>query len=166
MAYNIANVAQTPTGIDEKSEKGRESLREEVASVDSKGPHGPVVFEDYLHYAAKQRLEEDLRLGIAPKDSASWFEQLSSHKGPNVNVKVSEVRDHPMTPQEEDDARASRALRLAGWLSIFYLITTDILGPFSAPFAISQIGWVPGEWFTSHRVYSYAHVHPRPIYGS
>jgi len=35
-------------------------------------------------------------------------------------------------------------LRLANWASIFYLITTDILGPFNAPFAISQVGWVPG----------------------
>lgn len=28
---------------------------------------------------------------------------------------------------------ASRAVRTAGWSSIFYLITTDILGPFSVP---------------------------------
>ncbi|KNZ72606.1 N amino acid transport system protein [Termitomyces sp. J132] len=35
-------------------------------------------------------------------------------------------------------------MRAASWSSIFYLITTDILGPFNAPFAISQVGWVPG----------------------
>ena len=28
---------------------------------------------------------------------------------------------------------ASRAMRTAGWSSIFYLVTTDILGPFSTP---------------------------------
>lgn len=28
---------------------------------------------------------------------------------------------------------ASRAVRTAGWTSVFYLITTDILGPFSVP---------------------------------
>lgn len=28
---------------------------------------------------------------------------------------------------------ASRAIRTAGWTSVFYLITTDILGPFSVP---------------------------------
>ncbi|CAA7271203.1 unnamed protein product [Cyclocybe aegerita] len=49
-----------------------------------------------------------------------------------------------MTADEEERANASRALRLAGWGSIFYLITTDILGPFNAPYAISQVGWVPG----------------------
>lgn len=32
--------------------------------------------------------------------------------------------------------RASRALRTAGWGGIFYLITTDILGPFSVPYVI------------------------------
>ena len=30
------------------------------------------------------------------------------------------------------------------WFAIFYLITTDILGPFNAPFAFSQVGYVPG----------------------
>lgn len=29
--------------------------------------------------------------------------------------------------------RASRAVRTAGWGGVFYLITTDILGPFSTP---------------------------------
>lgn len=30
------------------------------------------------------------------------------------------------------------------WAAVFYLITTDILGPFNAPFALSQTGYVPG----------------------
>lgn len=36
-----------------------------------------------------------------------------------------------VTPEEWK--RASRAMRTAGWGAIFYLITTDILGPFSTP---------------------------------
>ncbi|CAG8978706.1 hypothetical protein HYALB_00004689 [Hymenoscyphus albidus] len=39
---------------------------------------------------------------------------------------------------------ASRAIRTAGWSSIFYLITTDILGPFSVPWAFAQMGYGPG----------------------
>ena len=39
---------------------------------------------------------------------------------------------------------ARRALRTASWAAIFYLITTDILGPFNAPYAFSQVGYVPG----------------------
>ena len=30
------------------------------------------------------------------------------------------------------------------WFAIFFLITTDILGPANAPFALSQVGFVPG----------------------
>ncbi|KAF9265882.1 hypothetical protein L218DRAFT_1018756 [Marasmius fiardii PR-910] len=45
--------------------------------------------------------------------------------------------------QEELDM-ARRALRTASWMAVFFLITTDILGPFNAPFAFSQVGYVPG----------------------
>lgn len=40
---------------------------------------------------------------------------------------------------------ANRMARSASWGSIFFLITTDILGPSSAPFAISELGYVPGS---------------------
>ncbi|KAF8530236.1 transmembrane amino acid transporter protein-domain-containing protein [Hysterangium stoloniferum] len=39
---------------------------------------------------------------------------------------------------------ARLALRTASWASVFYLITTDIIGPFNAPFGFSQVGYVPG----------------------
>lgn len=39
---------------------------------------------------------------------------------------------------------ASRAIRTATWSTIFYLITTDILGPFSVPWAFAQMGYGPG----------------------
>lgn len=39
---------------------------------------------------------------------------------------------------------ASRAMRTAGWGSIFFLITTDILGPFTTPWAFAQMGYGPG----------------------
>ncbi len=38
---------------------------------------------------------------------------------------------------EEEWETAQRAARTASWGAIFYLITTDILGPYSIPFAIS-----------------------------
>ncbi|KAF2100592.1 oligopeptide transporter protein [Rhizodiscina lignyota] len=37
-----------------------------------------------------------------------------------------------------------RVLRRASWLAAFYLCTTDILGPFNAPYAFRQNGYVPG----------------------
>ncbi|GAA95231.1 hypothetical protein E5Q_01887 [Mixia osmundae IAM 14324] len=39
---------------------------------------------------------------------------------------------------------ASAALRTASWGSIFYLITTDILGPYSAPYLFAQVGYGSG----------------------
>jgi amino acid permease len=36
------------------------------------------------------------------------------------------------------------AAKTASWVSVFFLITTDILGPTSAPYAVSQLGYVPG----------------------
>lgn len=108
-----------------------------------------VVFEDYLFYAALQRQEEDtLGRQISPRSSDSsddtekrnWFSQViaPTEKG-DANAQFP-----PMTIEETERANASRALRLASWATVFYLITTDILGPFNAPYAISQVGWVPG----------------------
>jgi amino acid permease len=74
----------------------------------------------------------------------TWFHGLSAHKGPNVNIDVTGVEPPSPTADEEERENASRALRLASWASVFYLITTDILGPFNAPYAISLVGWVPG----------------------
>lgn len=48
------------------------------------------------------------------------------------------------TQHEMELDNARRALRTAGYWAVFYLITTDILGPFNAPYAFSQVGYVPG----------------------
>ncbi|GAB7363018.1 hypothetical protein MBLNU230_g3312t1 [Neophaeotheca triangularis] len=45
---------------------------------------------------------------------------------------------------DEEWHTASRAARTATWGAVFYLITTDILGPFSVPWSLSQLGYGPG----------------------
>ncbi|PQE03234.1 transmembrane amino acid transporter protein [Rutstroemia sp. NJR-2017a BBW] len=50
--------------------------------------------------------------------------------------------------------RASRAVRTAGWSGVFYLITTDILGPFSVPWAFAQMGYGPDTVFGAFALYS------------
>lgn len=45
---------------------------------------------------------------------------------------------------ETEWERAQRATRTATWITVFYLITTDILGPYNVPWAISQMGYGPG----------------------
>ena len=124
-------------------------------------PNTSVEFEDYLYYAAVQRRAEDLLLhGATPEVEkvvkTNWFNRLSEHKGPNVNVNVQAIENPiPPTADELERETASRALRLASWASVFYLITTDILGPFNAPFAISQTGWVPGTKFQLFSIFEF-----------
>ena len=45
---------------------------------------------------------------------------------------------------EVQKINAWRALRLSSWTGAFFLCTTDILGPFNAPYAFRQNGYVPG----------------------
>jgi hypothetical protein len=41
---------------------------------------------------------------------------------------------HPSQVSDEEWKTLSRGIRTAGWSTCFYLITTDILGPFSTPY--------------------------------
>jgi len=45
---------------------------------------------------------------------------------------------------EAEWVNASRAARTATWGAVFYLITTDILGPYTVGWAFTQLGWGPG----------------------
>ena len=116
--------------------------------------HDPsVTFEEYHYYAEKTRAEEDASLfqGGGSKGMLSMIIPSKSDKGVDrdgekrgsviaqtVNLsnpdKRAEITDEEWT-------NANRALRTATWGAIFYLITTDILGPFSLPFAFASMGW-------------------------
>ncbi|KAI9683299.1 MAG: hypothetical protein M1822_006164 [Bathelium mastoideum] len=54
---------------------------------------------------------------------------------------------------DEEWLTASRAARTATWGAVFYLITTDILGPFSVPWAMTQLGWGPGVSFSGWQLW-------------
>lgn len=45
---------------------------------------------------------------------------------------------------EQEWKTASRAMRTASWGAVFYLITTDVLGPYTTPWAFAQMGYGPG----------------------
>lgn len=57
---------------------------------------------------------------------------------------VNEPSEDQYGVSETEWERAQRATRTATWGTIFYLITTDILGPYNVPWAISQMGYGPG----------------------
>ncbi|KAH6711122.1 transmembrane amino acid transporter protein-domain-containing protein [Leptodontidium sp. 2 PMI_412] len=131
------------------------------------GSHDPsVTFEEYMYYAAITRAEEKAAneqhvAAMGPKTIKSVLKNRFS-KGHVATV--SSPTDHGSTTEkngidgvlaspgnqnlglvsEAEWKNASRAVRTAGWSSVFYLITTDILGPFSVPWAFAQMGYGPG----------------------
>lgn len=117
--------------------------------------HDPTVtFEEYCYYASITRAEEKAAdaLERETRDSKTVksiiknrFSKGYSHKpAPNQDVLAengSEKEPGSIDGQKRNwgdvsDAewrQASRATRTAGWSAVFFLITTDILGPFSVP---------------------------------
>ena len=59
-----------------------------------------------------------------------------------AEMEVAMLNGAVLNPGEE----ASKEFRTATALTVFFIITTDILGPANAPFAFSQLGYVPGAF--------------------
>ena len=93
----------------------------------SHSSHSTVVFEDYLFHAALQRKEDG-----GQKDNSESTKVIDEKGLPSLSL------------DEQERVEATRALRMASWISTFFLLTTDMVGPVTAPYAISQVGWVPG----------------------
>jgi hypothetical protein len=102
-----------------------------------------VLFEEYLHYASITRAEEHEYEGnlVTRKEPFSLLGVVKNRfsKGHVHEINTAGAQDGLKTHQEASTVtdlewrQASRALRTAGWSSIFFLITTDILGPTGAP---------------------------------
>ncbi|KAI1827865.1 transmembrane amino acid transporter protein-domain-containing protein [Xylaria intraflava] len=101
-----------------------------------------VTFEEYHYYAQRTR-EEQLLL-----EAPQWqWRTLFSRK--QIADAALGDDDHASASNgqlvtDEEWANASRAFRTASWGAVFYLITTDVLGPFAVPFAIGTLGYGPG----------------------
>lgn len=115
--------------------------------------HDPTVsFEEYYFYAQQTREEEEndaledttktTLLGtIFPSKSGKGAGGADARRKsliPNVNISDQEKR---ATVTDDEWTNASRAVRTATKGAVFYLITTDILGPFGLPYAFSSTGW-------------------------
>ncbi|EXJ75427.1 uncharacterized protein A1O5_02123 [Cladophialophora psammophila CBS 110553] len=101
-----------------------------------------VTFEEYYYYA--QRTREEQRQLQSPQ--WQWRTVFSSRKK-TADPAEEERESKPHAGgvvTEEEWSNASRAFRTASWGAVFYLITTDILGPFAVPFAIGTLGFGPG----------------------
>ncbi|KAI1610836.1 transmembrane amino acid transporter protein-domain-containing protein [Exophiala viscosa] len=85
------------------------------------------------------------RLSISAQGEAQMQHMPSESGNDSSNEKANKERIHaPVTISDEEWVQASRAARTATWSAVFYLITTDILGPFSTGYAFSQMGLGPG----------------------
>ncbi|KAI1139452.1 transmembrane amino acid transporter protein-domain-containing protein [Hypoxylon sp. FL0543] len=133
-----------------------------------------VSFEEYMYYAAITRAEEKeanarfiaargprtIKNIIKGRFSNGHAEKAAPNPqvADTLSIQVTEEKwrggDGPQVPKstgignygitEEQRKTASRAARTASWGTIFYLITTDILGPTGAPWAFAQLGYGPG----------------------
>lgn len=112
--------------------------------------HDPdVSFQEYVHYACLTRQEQDSL--PKPQHGKNFLAYLipnlqkletgmleASHTTVDINTSDREQRK---TISDEEWVNASRALRTATAGAVFYLITTDILGPFGLPYAFATTGW-------------------------
>ncbi|KAI9566624.1 transmembrane amino acid transporter protein-domain-containing protein [Boletus coccyginus] len=110
-------------------------------------------FETYLYYAQEQRDKEAAearREGHRPPTGLLGelfgLDRLGYQDSvPSTDEKKGGSNEAAVLVITAAKYRAaSSSLRTATWGAIFYLITTDILGPYSTPFAFAQVGYGPG----------------------
>lgn len=117
--------------------------------------HDPnVTFEEYYYYAQVSRTHPSEVSDAAPTPAPSFISKFTQFRKGTVAVENHAAGDgkegdglnvaqpwHDVP--EEEYVQASRALRTATWGAVFYLITTDILGPYTTAWAFSQMGYGP-----------------------
>jgi hypothetical protein len=129
-----------------------------------RGIHDPkITFEEYMYYGAITRAEEKaaneryvqaagpktIKTVLLNRFSKGKVEPLPVDAPDSPIESAGEknaIDEKGMTPHrnlggvsDNEWKNASRAVRTAGWSSVFYLITTDILGPFSVPYVEMSI---------------------------
>ncbi|KAM0450000.1 hypothetical protein ACHAO4_006879 [Trichoderma viride] len=128
-----------------------------------------VTFEEYQYWAKIEREEEHqanltFKAEHGPRTVKSTFlgrfskgvhhENKKKAEGGATNSgtdsPIDEKNPGVLTTQDSGAAteaewkQASRAMRTASWGTMFYLITTDILGWSSTPFVFASVGYGPG----------------------
>ncbi|KAJ9134070.1 N amino acid transport system protein [Coniochaeta hoffmannii] len=114
-----------------------------------------VTLEEYMYYASKTRAEEDANAAQEPKTTLRDILFPSGGKAHLASTEstgaLDQLKDVNLNKAENRTAvsalewtNASRALRSASAAAAFYLITTDILGPFGVGFALGTMGWGQG----------------------
>jgi hypothetical protein len=109
-----------------------------------------VTFEEYYYYANLTRAAEDRHYleTSSTEKKGIWSIIFPSKSYKHLPTNTSNPSDEKVDMEgegavaiasngypvsDEDWINASRAMRTATWSAVFYLITTDILGPFGVP---------------------------------
>jgi len=151
MDNKVSEVEEKPAETETAPDRSTSScIRPQARKI-----HDPAVsYEEYVFYARKTR-EEEFHL---PRPKTNWREILLRKKpandlaqdsvgsnGPDAAEKYNQVPNvnlsNPSSRLEITDREwtdASRAFRTASWGACFYLITTDILGPYVGPLSSGQ----------------------------
>ncbi|KAJ7205342.1 transmembrane amino acid transporter protein-domain-containing protein [Mycena haematopus] len=163
----MANMTAAGAGVDIMEARFTEAeLAAMTAPVSPAGHHAPS-FAEYLYWAERKRAEEDADHSVVasqgwgrliqfvrnrnqnktlPTESSVVNEKSGKNeKDSSFNDSNSQIDEYQgMSEHDRELLTARRVLRQAGWATVFYLVTCDILGPFNAPFSIASIGMAPG----------------------
>ncbi|KAL8716140.1 MAG: hypothetical protein Q9220_000045 [cf. Caloplaca sp. 1 TL-2023] len=117
--------------------------------------HDPnVTFEEYYYYARLSREHPSEAPETSPKPTSTGLAKHNPFAKNLTPVHTNDTENEKSiggstnaqpwhVVSSEEHVQASRALRTASWGAIFYLITTDILGPYTTAWAFSQMGYGP-----------------------
>lgn len=111
----------------------------------------------YLYYANETRAEQDTEVVTQPKVGLVgllWPSKKTQKVEPivirreSVTNGVDGQKEESVSPparttsiSDEEWMNAERAVRQASGAACFYLITTDILGPFGLAYSFATVGW-------------------------
>ncbi|KAK2594759.1 hypothetical protein QQS21_007506 [Conoideocrella luteorostrata] len=131
------------------AEKNMQDILQPTSGNDS-----TITFEEFVYWSERTRADEALadtamREKRGPRTLRNTVRgRFSKGHQDDATTSVADTyssQEEIITGVSEKEWKtASRAIRTASWGSIFYLITTDVLGPFSTPWAFAQMGYGPG----------------------
>lgn len=142
----------------EEQPRGDASPPRAVIKPQHRRLHDPdVTFEEYHYYALKTREEEKAAAASDGPTTTLWKtlfrgrsasqptqDESQNSPPPPTGDQTKEATANRLEISDEEWTNASRMMRTATAGACFYLITTDILGPYGVGFAMGTLGWGPG----------------------
>jgi hypothetical protein len=100
-----------------------------------------------LYYADQTRADQESESAAVAGNKIPLLKVIFPPKTNKVELddKLSNLNTNKATERavisDEEWTNASKAMRNATAMAVFYLLTTDVLGPFGLPYAVATTGW-------------------------